>query len=90
MCPDPPDGKEPGVQFERDFGHGESTLSGVPAMFDLIALLMQSACRMVCNRWQAARRRRVARYRMKIPAGHALLQGRDQCLGTITTGELPE
>ncbi len=50
--------------LEHDFGHGSRTLSGVPAMSDLIALLMQSACRMVCSRWKAARRRWVARDRM--------------------------
>ena len=78
----------------HDFGHGSRTLSSVPAMSDLIALLVQGACRMVCGRWQAARRRRVARCRMpdrmKIPAGHVVPADRDRCLGTITTGEPPE
>ncbi len=48
---------------------------------------------MVCNRWKAARRRRVARDRMpdrmKIPASHVVFRDRDQCLDTIVTGELP-
>ena len=80
--------------LERNFGHGSRTLSGVPAMAGMIALLMQSACRMVCSRWQAARRRWVARYRMpdqlKILADHVVFRDRDQYLVTIATDELPE
>ena len=34
------------------------------AMMGMIALLMQSACQMVCSRWRPARRRWVARYQM--------------------------
>ncbi len=79
--------------LERNFGHGSRTLSSVPAMSDLIALLMQSACRMVCSRWQAARRRWVARYQMpdqlKILANHVVFGGRDRFLVTIATDELP-
>ena len=80
--------------FETDFGHGESTLSSVLAMSDLIALLMQSASRMICSRWKAARRRWVACYRMpdqmKIPADHVLFRDWNRFLETITTNELPE
>ncbi len=79
--------------LEHNFGHGESTLSSVLAMFNLIALLMQSASRMVCSRWQAARRRWVARYRMldqlKILVNHVVFVGWDQFLVTIATDELP-
>ena len=78
----------------HDFGHGSRTLSSVPAMSDLIALLMQSACRMVCARWKAARRRRVARHRMpdrpKTPANHVVFGGRDRLLVTIATDAFPE
>ena len=79
---------------EHNVGHGKSTLASVLAMFNMIALLMQSACRMVCVRWRAARKRWVARDRMpdqlKTPAGHVVFHDRDQCLGAIATGELPE
>ena len=79
---------------EHDLGHGSGTLSGVPAMSDLIALLMQSACRMICGRWKAARRRWVARYRMldqlKILVDHVVFGGWDRFLVTIVTNELPE
>ncbi len=64
------------------------------AMSGMIALLMQSACQMVCSRWKAARRRWVARYQMldqlKILANHVVFQHRDQFLVTIATDELPE
>ena len=79
---------------EHDSGHGKATLASVPATFDLITLLMQSACEMVCDGWQAARRRLVARCRMpdhmKLPACHVVLRDRDEYLLTITTNELPE
>ena len=80
--------------LEHDFGHGSGTLSSVLAMFNLIALLMQSACRMVCSRWRTARRRWVARYRMpdqmKILVNHVVFGSRDRLLVTIATDELPE
>ncbi len=60
------------------------------AMSGMIALLMQSACQMVCNRWKAARARWVARYQMldqlKILANHVVFQGWGQFLVTVTTG----
>ena len=44
--------REPGKSCrpERDFGHGPKTPSGVPAILDLIALLMQGASRMIRDR----------------------------------------
>ncbi len=79
---------------EHDSGHGKATLASAPATFNLIALLMQSACRMICSRWKAARRRWVARYRMpdqlNILANHVVFGGRDRFLVTIATDALPE
>ena len=71
-----------------NFGHGKSTLSSVPATFNMTTLLMQSACRMVCDGWRAARHQMPDR--LKTPAGHVVFNAWDRCLGTIATGELPE
>ena len=80
--------------LEHNFGHGESTASSVLAMFNLVALLMQSACQMVCPRWRAARKRWVARYQMldqlKILVNYVVFGGWDQFLVAITTDQLPE
>ncbi len=80
--------------LEHNFGHGESTVSSVLAMFNLVALLMQSACQMVCPRWKAARKRWVARYQMldqlKILVNHVVFGNWDQFLVSITTDQLPE
>ncbi len=80
--------------LERNFGYGKSTLASVLARFNMIALLIQSACQMVCDRWKAARRWWVARYQMmdqlKILTNYVIFNGCGQRLETIPTNERPE
>ena len=63
-------------------------------MFKLIALLIQSACQMVCDRWRAARARWVVRYQMmdqmKTLGNYVFFRDWGQCLETIAMNGLPK
>ena len=57
-------------------------------MFNLITLLMQNTCRMVCEPlWVAGDQ---MPDQLKIPANHVVFHGWSQCRETIAINELPE
>ncbi len=82
-----------GYHLEHNFGHGDSTLASVLAVFNLAAFLMQSACDLVCDGWREARAKLAARCRLldnlKFLTVYAVHDGWDAMLRTIITGEPP-
>ena len=79
--------------LEHCFGHGRAAPANVLAIFNLIALLMQSACEMMCGRWQAARRQWVARCQMldhaKTLVCYVVYQSWDDFLEAFAAGTPP-
>ncbi len=80
--------------LEHNFGHGRDTLAGLLAMFNMISLLMQSACDLRCEDWKAARARLAARYRLldhiRTVLDYVVFQGWSALLRTIASADLPE